>query len=87
MEIELDSGKDMTTYFHDMYAEMRGIKNKKGYGGGRWTNSIVEIIADDFRIVVGETDPEFYPHKCPHPLGLTEVEEFWQMLHEKYSVK
>lgn len=51
------------------YAELRGMQGKLHYGsGGRWHDSLQEVIADDFRIVVCDIEPEYWPHPgIAHP--------------------
>lgn len=73
--------------FHKKYAEMRGLewKSDEDYGGGNYHDTIVEIIADDFRIVVGKTDPDFYQHSCGNPVNNWDVIRFWDEMREKYG--
>lgn len=87
MKKEKETNNDQEDIFHKEYADMRGIPMSVGYGGGRWIDAIVEIIADDFRIIVGKTDIDFYPHSCTHPLESPEVKKFWKAAFKKYSFK
>ncbi len=85
MNEKLDSTNE--TIFRKKYAEMRGIEYNEKYGGGNWVDNIGEIIADDFRIVVANTDKDFYLHTCTHPLEHTEVKKYWSKLKKEYSIK
>jgi hypothetical protein len=46
------------------YAQVRGLPDSTLHhgDGGNWHDSIHEIIACDFRILVCETEVEFWPH-------------------------
>lgn len=69
------------------YAKMRGIECNKQYGGRKWHTNIGEIIVNDFRICIGNTEIEFWPHEVEHPLNCPNVIEFWKEMKEKYSYK
>lgn len=73
--------------FRKKYAEIRGIPyvDDENYGGGNYHDSLAEIIADDFRIVVGGTDVDYYQHSCTHPLKDPNVVAYWGELREKYG--
>lgn len=73
--------------FRKLYSEVRGVPdNDSDYGGGRWVNNIKEIIADDFRIVLGQTDTDFYLHNsCEHPMMCPNIIEFWHEMRKKYA--
>ncbi len=54
------------------YAVYRGLPTPVHDGsGGRWHDSAVEVLACDFRVVVCEVDPDYWPHPgVPHPRDL-----------------
>lgn len=85
MKAEEDSRDE--DLFHKRYAEVRGLefKDDTNYGGGNYHDSLVEIIADDFRIVMGETDPDFYQHSCVNPLDCPSIIQYWNDLRNKYG--
>jgi hypothetical protein len=64
--------------FERAYAEMRGIEFFEGYGGGRWHLNTGEIIANDFRILVADIAPDFWPHAVAHPLKCPRVKDWWR---------
>jgi hypothetical protein len=86
MLVEDDMDVYEIDYFRKWYAKRRGVKYNTKYGGGNWVDSIGEIIADDFRIFVAESTPDFYPHSCKHPLDSPDVVEIWDELINKYSI-
>lgn len=67
------------------YAKMRNIELNTSYGGLKWHTNIGEIIANDFRICIGNTESEFWPHEVKHPLECQNVIDFWKEMKEKYS--
>lgn len=84
---EETGAKSSSQPFHEEYAKMRDVELKTEYGGGRWVDNIMEIIADDFRIIVSKTDQHFYPHSCTHPLKHGLIINYWDQMLEKYSIK
>jgi hypothetical protein len=85
LEEKLDGGSD---HFRDRYAEFRKIPNPKGYHAGEsYKNSLTEIVANDFRIVVCEQDVDIYPHYVENPHGNAEIKAFWNEIIEKYAFK
>lgn len=73
--------------FRKEYAAMRGVvwNDRNVYGGGNYKDDIMEIIADDFRIVVAGQDADWYQHSVTHPLRDPAVVEYWHKLIEGYS--
>ena len=67
------------------YAKLRGLSESTLHHGegGNWHNSATEIFACDFRILICNTEAEFWPHMgIPHPLELPvnsqfELSEWW----------
>ncbi len=50
------------------YAKMRGLASVHHGSGGRWHDSVDEVFACDFRIVVCDVETEFWPHPgIPRP--------------------
>lgn len=90
MKEELDSRDDRL--FEKTWCEFRSVKWKddNDYGGGRYRNSITEMIADEFRIVIGRVDIDIWQHdSIEHPLtnGGIECKNFWNGMKEKYAFK
>ncbi len=55
------------------YAKLRGLPDDALHhgSGGRWHDSATEIFACDFRILVGQTETEHWPHPgIPHPVDV-----------------
>jgi hypothetical protein len=82
-----ETGEREEDVFRKKYAEVRGIEYQSTYGGGRWVDNIMEVIADDFRIIMGKTDPDFYLHSCTHPLSEPRIINYWNELYDKYAIK
>ena len=61
------------------YAKMRGCEPRGAqfYGGRTWHKSFGEIFANDFRIIVCDREPEFWPHSVPHPNSDKTLIEWW----------
>lgn len=55
------------------YAKYRALPDDLHAGsGGRWHDSATEILACDFRIVVCNIEPDYWPHPgVPHPRDLS----------------
>lgn len=80
MWIEFKRGLPANGYneFDREYEAMRGIKSSDHYGGLRWHSSIGEVIANDFRILVCNVEPEFWPHQgIARPEELPQLQQFW----------
>jgi hypothetical protein len=62
------------------YAKMRGCEPRGAafYGGRTWHKSFGEIFANDFRIIVCDREPEFWPHPVVHPLKARKVINWWR---------
>jgi len=63
-----------------MYRKLRGLpKAPRSYGGGTWHSTTGEIFANDFRILVAEIEPEFWPHPgvC-RPDKVAAIRKFWR---------
>jgi hypothetical protein len=76
-------GKKSTELLND-YSKMRKISFPKSYAGN-WHRSPGEIFANDFRIVVGLAEVEFWPHPCKHPLEVQSVIDWWDIAREFYK--
>lgn len=84
MEEEKSNDRDI---FRKKWAEVRGIEwsNDEGYGAGRYHNSITEMIADEFRVVVMDRDTDFWQHDVYKPDS--KGKDFWFEMYEKYKFK
>jgi hypothetical protein len=52
---------------------------QRGYGPGKWHNAIGELFANDFRILVMRSEPEFWPHPGhSHPFVTDGVHAWWE---------
>jgi hypothetical protein len=62
------------------YAEMRGCepRNTEFYGGRTWHKAFGEIFANDFRVIVCDREPEFWPHPVKHPLKARKLINWWR---------
>ena len=62
------------------YAEMRGVTTPEFYGGRTWHRTPGEVFANDFRILVCESEVEFWPHAgVPRPDADPRVVEWWAL--------
>lgn len=63
------------------YARLRGLDVDEVWhhgAGGNWHNSISEIFACDFRIMVLAVEPEYWPHPgIPHPDTVDNLAAWW----------
>jgi hypothetical protein len=63
------------------YAEMRQLETQPYYGPGAWHATPGEVFANDFRIILGGTEIEYWPHPgIPHPYKFSEkkaLDQFW----------
>lgn len=64
----------------EAYAKLRGLPVPIHAGsGGRWHDSAAEVFACDFRILVCQVEPEFWPHPgVPHPRDLPDLWPWWK---------
>jgi hypothetical protein len=54
------------------------------YGPGHWHANIGELFANDFRILVAEREPEFWPHAgFARPETLPAVVDFWKQAQQE----
>ncbi len=62
------------------YAQLRGLPGTATHpgSGGRWHDSATEIFACDFRIVVCDVEPEYWPHPgVPRPDAIAAIVDWW----------
>lgn len=63
------------------YAQLRGLPVDEVWhhdAGGNWHNSISEIFACDFRILVLGIEPNYWPHPgIPHPNTVEGLDAWW----------
>jgi hypothetical protein len=74
-DIERDYERD--TEFQKAYAVLRGCDYSKKYGAGNWHNSIGEIIANDFRILIAGVQTNYWPHDIEHPFKVKDLDNWW----------
>lgn len=62
------------------YQELRGLDEAHRHAtGGTWHKSVVDVFADDFRLLVAQAETEFWPHPgVPRPEDVPEVVEWWE---------
>lgn len=60
------------------YARLRGMSTDLPYGGRTWHISPGEVFANDFRILVADVEPEFWPHPFRHPYKAKDVQKWWE---------
>lgn len=58
------------------YMRMRGHPDWRD--GRMWHQRAVEVIANDFRIVVAAVEVDFWQHDVPHPDGVPQVAAWWK---------
>lgn len=76
--IEADRGMDRDA-LHAEYIALRGLKEQPYYGPGTWHLSPGELLACDFRILVAQTELEFWPHPgTERPEAMPKVQAWWQ---------
>lgn len=70
--------------FQKEYAEFRGVNYDKSYGAGKWHLNIQEIIANDIRVAILESEIEFWPHiGVDNPFKNTKIIDYWNNYFEK----
>lgn len=75
----LDKDPGETT-IRDEYAALRGCDPSLPYGGGTWHASAGELFANDFRILVANVEPSYWPHPGfahPHDDDQQAVRDWW----------
>ena len=82
-KLGVPSGNEKLAYddrkMYREYAAMRGFDTAKHYGGGTWHASVEELFANDFRILVAQSEIEFWPHPgFKRPEELPAVVAFWE---------
>lgn len=83
LEWMLQEARGEQEYGNDLireYAEIRGLPDSTLHhgGGGTWHDSAHEVFACDFRIVVCNTEPEYWPHPgIVHPATLPGLTRWW----------
>lgn len=71
-------GSEEHNRIRNEYAALRGCDPDLHYGGGTWHASAGELLANDFRILIAEVEPEFWPHPgFARPEDLPEVRRWW----------
>lgn len=70
--------KEHGNAFMEEYAKIRGTEACFEYGAGKWHKNIKEVFANDFRIIIGEADAEYWPHPgIEHPLNNKAIQAYW----------
>lgn len=60
------------------YAHMRGLPHVHHGTGGRWHDSVHEVFACDFRVLVCGVEPDHWPHPgVPRPEMVPGVTDWW----------
>jgi hypothetical protein len=60
------------------YARLRGVTSVHHGSGGRWHDGAHELMACDFRILVCEVEPDYWPHPgMPRPEAVAGVADWW----------
>lgn len=81
-QVALNQGHDQTDPLYKEYRKLRPRHARpRYYGGGTWHISVSEWFANDFRILVTETEPEFWPHPgIVRPDKSASVRDFWKSI-------
>jgi len=77
--------KEEINAMDEEYAKMRGLSLDQKMGGRKWHTNIGEIMVNDFRVLFGNFEPEFWPHPVDHPNNSAVVKKFWDEMHAKYA--
>jgi|SRR6185437_9035160 len=76
---EKDGNEEAEKTVYGDYCKLRGFNPPKYYGPGTWHASISELFANDFRILVMNTEVEFWPHPgFTRPEAVPAIVEFWK---------
>ncbi len=78
--IEYKMGTEATKdgSFLKNYAKIRGIEYSNAYGAKIWHSATKEIFANDFRIIIGHVDAEYWPHPgFSHPYTCAAIIDYW----------
>jgi hypothetical protein len=70
------------------YAEIRGLPEETLHHGegGTWHDSASEVFACDFRVLVCQSEVEFWPHPTvPRPEGIPAISEWWLQARSLHS--
>lgn len=74
--------------FRKMYAkDVRNMEYCDDYGGLKWSNNTGEILANDIRIVLFNSESEFWPHNVEHPSKCKNVIDYWNNINKTYFNK
>jgi hypothetical protein len=73
---ESDEDKLETEYMRVREGDNPTTLRRKGRGPARWHQLASEVIANDFRIAVMQTETDFWPHDAPPPTPT--IVEWWQ---------
>lgn len=85
---DITEGTQGAIDFKKEYAKMRKVKYSSAYGGNNWDTNIGEVFANDFRILVGGYEPEFWQHKSvQHPNESKDAKIWWKKAIKKWAVK
>lgn len=62
------------------YRELRGLAEEDDHAnGGTWHKSVVDVFADDFRLLIAKAEVEHWPHPgVPRPEDAPGVIEWWR---------
>jgi hypothetical protein len=66
------------------YRKLRGLPEPQAYGPGTWHLAPQEVFACDFRILIAQTEVEFWPHPgVKRPEEVPEIQDWWKARQEE----
>lgn len=82
--VETILGQHKNEEFEREYAKIRGIDYNAKYGAQNWHNNIGEIIANDIRIILFNSELEFWQHNVEFPTKNKKLVSYWRGIKKKY---
>jgi hypothetical protein len=76
-KIRYPDSNDGEKQLEEEYAKMRGLDNALSYSAGNHHKMPGEVMANDFRTYVIESETEFWPHEVKPPWKLKRVQRWW----------
>lgn len=73
-------GWKLIEQLREKYAELRGLPKEPPpfYGPRTWHQQVCEIFANDFRVLIAQQEPEFWPHHdISRPEKVEAVVQWW----------
>lgn len=68
----------------DEYCKLRSIKKNSEYGAMKWHTNTTEIMTNDCRVILYQSEPHFWQHPVEHPQKNQKVVDYWHEMKKKY---